>query len=585
MIWGGRNAALRVPETCTALRGLAAAGRITKDAAAGMIDAYEYLRRVEHRLQMIEDEQTHSLPKTDAEIDAVAAFLGHDDGQAFRTVLLDHLQIVESNYADLFEGSPDLGGGDTLVFTGNEDHPETIRNLEEMGFDDGTTVAAIVRGWHHGSYRATRTVRSRQLLTELVPSLLAALAHTAAPSTALIRFDAYLRALPAGIQLFSIFIANPPLIDLVAEILGSAPRLSEWLRRNPSCLDAVLSADYFTAIETPDDLSADLDRALGQAGDIQDVLEGTRRWAYEHKFRVGVQILRGTTDGSRAGPTLTAIADTAVTVLWRAVETEFIRRHGSVPGGGAALLGMGKFGGGELAHRSDLDLIFIYDYDLDAGTSDGRKPLVPGLYFNRLAQRLIAGITARTGEGRLYELDMRLRPSGNKGPIATRLDGFAQYQREGAWTWELMALTRARIVTTPDALGSAIEAVIRESLTREREPVALTRDVAAMRARMAKEHPGKSIWDIKHRRGGLVDIEFIAQYLILRHAALDPGILSPNTADALTRHRHCNPHSVYGNACKACCAFRPNAPSTAVRRPRASAPCSSKPATPLVSNN
>ena len=534
LIWGGRNAALRIPETCAALRGLAAAGRITDDAAMDMIAAYEYLRRVEHRLQMIEDEQTHSLPRTDREIDAVAAFLGHDNGGEFRTVLLGHLAVVERHYAGLFEGAPDLGGGETLVFTGNEDHPETIRNLEEMGFDNGSTVAAIVRGWHHGRYPATRTVRSRQLLTGLVPGLLAALARTAEPSTALIRFDAYLHALPAGIQLFSIFIANPPLIDLVVEIMGNAPRLSQWLRRNPSCLDAVLAADYFETLDTAT-LRADLDRALGQAGDIEDVLEGTRRWAYEHKFRVGVQILRGVTDGIRAGPALSAIADTAVIALWRAVEAEFIRRHGRVAGGGAALLAMGKLGGGELAHRSDLDLVFIHDYDADAGASDGPKPLVPGLYFNRLAQRLIAGITARTGEGRLYELDMRLRPSGDKGPIAAKLDGFAQYQRESAWTWEQMALTRARIVAAPDWLGRAIEAVIRKSLTRARDALALARDVAQMRTRMIKEHPGKSIWDIKHRRGGLVDIEFIAQYLMLRHAAATPGILSPNTADALTR--------------------------------------------------
>ena len=538
LIWGGRNAALRMAKTCAALRGLAAAGRITDDAAAGMIAAYEYLRRVEHRLQMIEDEQTHSLPRTDHEIDAVAAFLGHQSGGEFRAVLLGHLAAVERNYAGLFEDAPDLGGGETLVFTGNEDHPETIRNLEKMGFDDGSTVAAIVRGWHHGRYPATRTVRSRQLLTGLVPGLLAALARTAEPSTALIRFDAYLRALPAGIQLFSIFIANPPLIDLVAEIMGNAPRLSQWLHRNPSCLDAVLAADYFETIDEPKILRADLDRALDQAGDIEDVLEGTRRWAYEHKFRVGVQILRGMTDSSRAGPALSAIADTAVIALWRAVEAEFIRRHGRVAGGGAALLAMGKLGSRELAHRSDLDLVFIHDYDADAGASDGRKSLVPALYFNRLAQRLIAGITARTGEGRLYELDMRLRPSGNKGPIAAKLDGFEQYQREGAWTWEQMALTRARIVVAPGKLGRAIEAVIRESLTRARDAEALARDVAQMRARMVKEHPGKSTWDIKHRRGGLVDIEFIAQYLMLRHAAATPGILSPNTADALRRLGH-----------------------------------------------
>jgi glutamate-ammonia-ligase adenylyltransferase len=535
LIWGGREPDLRTPETCRSLQGLVNASRITQDAADGMIAAYEYLRRAEHRLQMVGDEQTQTLPKTDEDIEAFGRFMGHADGTEFRETLLGHLRFVEQNYAALFEDAPDLGGGGALVFTGEDNDPETVEYLEKMGYQDGGKVAAIVRGWHRGRYRATRAERSRQLLTELVPILLKALGKTADPDTALIRFDAYLRALPAGVQLFSLFAANPPLVDLVAEIMGNAPQLSDWLQRNPSCLDAVLSADFFDEITTPDSLRADLDHVLTQANDIEDVLELSRRWAYEHKFQVGVQILRGVTDGERAGPTLTAIADVSVTALWEAVEAEFIRQHGRVEGGGVALVAMGKMGGGELAHRSDLDLVFIYDHDLEATGSDGAKSLLPGLYFNRLAQRLITGITARTSEGRLYELDMRLRPSGNKGPIASRLDGFTQYQQEGAWTWEQMALTRARVVSAPDTLRRDVEGVILESLMRPRDPEALVREVASMRARMAKEHTGKSIWDIKHRRGGLVDIEFTAQYLMLRHAHNHPEVLSQNTADALDR--------------------------------------------------
>ena len=535
LIWGGREPDLRAPETRRTLQGLCDAGRITQDVATGMTTAYEYLRKVEHRLQMIDDEQTQTLPKADEDIESLAIFLGHKDGDEFRTTLLEYLGFVEQNYAGLFEESPDLGAGGTLVFTGEDDHPDTIEYLEKMGFDDGSRVSAIVRVWHRGRYRATRAERSRQLLTELVPILLQALARTSDPDTALIRFDAYLSALPAGVQLFSLFAANPPLVDLVAEIMGNAPQLSEWLQRNPSCLDAVLSADFFDEVATPDTLKADLDHALSQANDIEDVLELTRRWAYEHKFQVGTQVLRGVTDGRRAGPVLTAIADVSIIALWQAIEAEFIRLHGRVEGGGVALLAMGKLGGGELAHRSDLDLIFLYEHAPDASGSDGPKSLVPGLYFTRLAQRLITGITARTAEGRLYELDMRLRPSGDKGPIATRLDGFEQYHRESAWTWEQMALTRARVVTAPDGLRHKIDAIISASLTRNRDPGELVRDVAKMRLRIAQEHKGRSIWDIKHRRGGLVDIEFLAQYLMLRHGAEHPDILSQNTSDALSR--------------------------------------------------
>lgn len=533
LIWGGRNPSLRMPETCAALIGLATAGRATDEVASEMIAAYEFLRRVEHRLQMIDDKQTHSLPDDDAEIDRLAAFLGYADGDSFRDDLLLNLGRVERHYAALFEDSADLGGGGALVFTGGDDHPETVQNLEDMGFKDGRTVSGIIRAWHHGRYRATRSERSRQLLTEHTPGLLTALSRTAEPSAALLGFDTFLKGLPAGVQIFSLFAANPPLLELVAEIMGNAPRLSEWLRRNPSCLDAVLTDGFFEEAATREVLEEDLTRTLRQANDFQDILDYVRRWTNEHKFQVGVQSLRGLTDGTKAGPTLSAVAETAIALTWRAVEQEFVQQHGSVPGGGMALLALGKLGGREMTQRSDLDLVFVYDHDEDATGSDGPKSLVPGVYFTRLAQRLITAITAQTGEGHLYELDMRLRPSGNKGPIASRLDGFTQYHVEQSWTWEHMAMTRARVFAGPDTLRTAIEGVIGKTLTRDREPDELLADVASMRERMAKEHTGKSIWDVKHLRGGLVDIEFMAQYFMLRNAAERPSVLSPNTEAAL----------------------------------------------------
>lgn len=534
LIWGGRDPDLRMSGTCDALRGLAKAGRTTDAIADEMIAAYEFLRRVEHRLQMIDDKQTHSLPKSDEGVADLSCFLGYPDVEGFRSDLLFHLGLVERNYADLFEDSADLGSGGALVFTGGEDHPETVRNLEEMGFGDGGTVSGIIRTWHHGRYRATRSERSRQILTELTPGLLTAISQTADPNAALIGFDTFLKGLPAGVQIFSLFAANPPLLELVAEIMGNAPRLSEWLRRNPSCLDAVLTEGFFEDTDTPKALAKDLEYALLQAGDFQDVLDIVRRWTNEHKFQSGVQNLRGITDGTKAGPTLTAIAETAISLTWRAVEEEFVRQHGTVPGGGMALLALGKLGGRELTHRSDLDLVFVYDHDNDATASNGPKQLVPGVYFARLSQRLITAITAQTGEGNLYELDMRLRPSGNKGPIASRLDSFSQYHADQAWTWEQMAMTRARIVVAPTPLSESIEKVIQAALARERDADTLVVDVANMRDRIAKERPGKSIWDIKNLRGGLIDIEFLAQYLLLRHAGSEPSVLSTNTAEALS---------------------------------------------------
>ena len=378
-----------------------------------------------------------------------------------------------------------------------------------------------------------RSTRARELLTELMPALLAALAKTANPEAALLKFDEFVSSLPAGVQLFSMFHARPELLDLVAEIMGGAPGLANRMSRNPSLFDAVLSQGFFDPLPPAPELAADLVEAFEQANDFQDVLDIARRWNNDRRFQVGVQILRGATDPDAAGPVLSDIADTVVASLLSPVERAFAEAHGVVRGGGMAVVALGKLGGRELTATSDLDLIFIYDGA--AGESDGAKPLAVGHYFARLSQRFLNAITAQTPEGRLYEVDMRLRPSGHAGPIASRIDAFLSYQREQAWTWEHMALIRARVIGGPADIVSRAADAIRQTLEQRRDPDKLLADVASMRARMAAEHTAGSIWEIKHLRGGLVDIEFIAQYLQLRHAAEHPEVLAQSTTDALAR--------------------------------------------------
>lgn len=538
LIWGGRFPSLRTRQTIETLDALADIGRIDRGTAQEMAGAYRYLRRLEHRLQMVNDQQTHALPKSDEQIDEIAAFMGYSDGDAFRRELLDKLTLVETHYARLFEEAPSLGGAGALVFTGNENHPETIETLEKMGFGDGGSVSTMIRRWHHGRYRATRSVRSRELLTELMPRLLEAIADRSHPDAALARFDAFLSALPAGVQLFSLFYANPALLDLVAEIMGDAPKLADWLSRNPHLLDNVLSGDFYEPLPDAAGLKGDLEAGLREGRDFQDVLDLTRRWANDCKFQVGVQILRGASDGHAAGPVLSDVAEAVIATLWPQVDAEFAGPggdHGHVPGGEMAVIALGKLGGRELMPESDLDLVFVYDAPEDGDASDGPKPLMPSVYYMRLAQRVIGAIEALTGEGRLYEVDSRLRPSGSKGPIASRLDGYRQYYEDSAWTWEHMALTRARTVAGSPGLTRKLDAFIRDILTRPRDADKLLVDVADMRARIGREFPGKSRWDIKHRRGGLVDAEFIAQYLQLRHAAEHPQVLSSNAVTALDR--------------------------------------------------
>jgi [glutamine synthetase] adenylyltransferase / [glutamine synthetase]-adenylyl-L-tyrosine phosphorylase len=538
LIWGGRVRALRVGPTCAALRALAATGRIDAATADTLIDHYRFLRRVEHRLQMADDAQTHRLPSDRAGIASLAVFLGYQNPDAFVTELCARLGSVEKHYAELFEEAPSLAGPGNLVFTGTEDDPETLATLARLGFGDPAEVASMVRGWHHGRIRATRSQRAREILTEFVPELLRVFGGTANPDTAILRFDRFLSQLPAGVQLFSLFHANPGLFSLVADIMAEAPLLAESLAHRPALLDAVLTAEFSARLPGADGLADDLGSVLAGARGFEDTLDLLRRWTRERRFQVGVQLLRRAIDGSEAGAMLADIADAGLAALLPAVASDFARVHGEVPGGAFAVVALGRLGSREMTLSSDLDLIVIYDAPNDASGSTGPRPLAVSTYYARLSQRLISAITAPTAEGRLYEVDMRLRPSGESGPIASSLDAFAQYQREQAWSWEHMALTRARPIAGDRDLCERAAAAIRAALTRRRDPERLLFDVADMRRRIADSHPAPSPWDLRNRAGGLIDLEFTVQYLLLREVANEqsggrPDLLRGDPAAAI----------------------------------------------------
>ncbi len=539
LIWGGREPELRHAGTVDALDALAAGGKISRATAQDMTGAYRYLRRVEHFLQMLNDEQTQRLPEDEDELGAFAVFLGYADSGAFAAELLETLGSVESHYAELFEDAPSLGAegaaAGNLVFTGPDADPDTIETIASLGYVHPETVDTAVRGWHHGRYRAMRSTRARELLTELMPRLLAALAKTPLPDDTFVRFDRFLAGLPAGVQLFAMFYSRPELLDLVAEIIGTAPHLAEHLSRNPAVLESVLTSDFFDSPPPAALLEEELNHLLGQAKDFEDVLGYCRRWANDRKFQVGVQSLGKRLAPRDAATALSNVADVVLGLLSSRVEDEFARRHGRVAGAGILMVALGKLGGREMTPSSDLDIIFVYDAPDDVEASDGPAPLPPAQYYARLSQRLINAVTAPTSEGRLYEVDMRLRPSGSTGPIASSLQAFVRYHEDAAWTWEHMALTRARVIAGPPALKTRVEKVIRDTLTRRRDAGELLGDVAEMRRRMDDEHHTDVVWDVKHVRGGLVDVEFIAQYLQLKHAHRNPEILSPATRTALTR--------------------------------------------------
>jgi glutamate-ammonia-ligase adenylyltransferase len=536
LIFGGRNPELRLRATCQSLRALAAAGHVTPAAAEDLIEAYGFLRRVEHRLQMVDDQQTHSLPADEAGLAAIATFLGYAEPRLFSDALLACLHRVEGHYARLFEEAPSLAGpGGNLVFTGADDDPGTLETLRTLGFRDTSSTAAIVRRWHHGRYRATATARARELLTELMPGLLKALASTAAPDQALLNFDRFLNNLPAGVQLFSLFKSNPALLDLMAAIMGSAPGLAAHLARRTLLLDSVLSPAFYRPLPSAAEMTADLAHGLADLDHEQDILDQARRWANDRRFQVGVQQLQAIVRPTQAGMAYADIAAATISALCERVERRFAESHGGFRGQRIAVLGMGKLGSREMSATSDLDLIFVYDIPPGMEASDGDRPLPPIQYYTRLSGKIVTALTAHTNEGALYEVDMRLRPSGRAGPLANSLEGFESYHAQSAWTWEHMALSRARVIHGPAGLVERLTAIVTTTLCRPRDPIALVRDVADMRDRIARHAPPKSRWDFKHLPGGLFDIDFVAQYLALRHAAEHPDLLDPHPGEMLRR--------------------------------------------------
>jgi len=534
LILGGRDPSLRERGTIAALEALRARGHVSADAARELAKAYRFLRTLEHRLQMMEDEQTHIVPKTPQGVAHTACFMGFADTPTFALALLDELETVQGHYARLFEREAPLATeGGNLVFTGVEDDPETLKTLERMGFRDPAHISGAIRGWHHGRIRATRSARARELLTKLVPALLAALASTADPDVAFAQFDRFLTNLPAGVQLFSLLLAHSELLRLIAEIMGSAPRLAAHLARSPATLDALLDADFLGALPSRAALDKSLQSQLERAGDYERVLDAARRFAKEQGFRVGVQVIEGAAKADAAGPAFAAIAESIIVSLLPHVADTLAEGAGSVRGGQFAVIAMGKLGGREMTAGSDLDLVFVYDAPVEQ--TDGKKPMPVSLYYARLAQRLIAALTVPTAEGGLYEVDMQLRPTGNKGPVAVSLEFFTHYHEVESWTWERMALTRARVIAGPPELAARLDAVVAATLRRRVDWTKLFGDAREMREKVAAQYPGKNPWDLKYAPGGLMDIEFVAQILQLRYAHENPSVLSTNTIAALKR--------------------------------------------------
>lgn len=513
LVWGGRDPELRDPTTVGALRRLAAAGHLPARAAQDLVAAYAFLRHVEHRVQMVADRQTHTLPERADELARLAVFLGYPDADAFARDLLDHLLRVRADYTAVFELVPEGEAPRPAVvldFRGDAAPAEaTVAALHALGFQDTTHVAASVRAWQAGRLRALRSDRARAMLDQMLPALLEALGAQPQPDAAFARFDNFLSRLPAGVPILSLFQRNPALLERVATVLGAAPSLADHLATHPSALDGLLSPDE------DEDIGDRLDARLRDARGLEDTLAILRRAVREASFRLSVATLEGRLPAAAAAEARSRLLDAVLGALAPAVLADFAQRNGEVPGGVMGVVLLGKAGVRRLMAGSDLDMMLIYDFPEGVTESVGARRVPTQQWFVRAAHALVGALTAPGADGRLYEVDMRLRPSGNKGPVAVSLAGFARYHAESAWTWERMALTRARVAWAPPGLGARIEAAIAAALRHRADPAAIRADARTMRARIAREHPGRNRWDMKYRPGGMIDIEFMEQVGVL----------------------------------------------------------------------
>lgn len=522
LIHGGREPELRSPSTLGALAALAANGWIAAGEAVALADDYRLLRTIEHRLQMIDDRQTHHLPDDAEALDGVAQLHGLADGDALLALLRPTVERVTASYGGL---APQVS---TATLPLGVDALDA--RLQALGFADPAPARARIEGWRSGRARALRTAPARQAFEAMLPRLIEAFGTAPDPVRAINRFDQLVERLPSGVNLFRLLEARPGLAQHLSDILSHAPALAEQLGRRPELLDGLIDASAFEPVGDVEALAAEFARAERPDEDYQLLLDRVRARVNGTRFALGAQIVLGKADPLEVSQGYARVAEAAVQVLAQAAVDDFALKHGNVPGCDLVILGLGRLGGGELTHASDLDLIYLFSGSYEA-VSNGDKPLRATDYFNRLAPRVSAALSVATAAGPLYDVDLRLRPSGADGLLAVSIDSFAAYQTDAAWTFEHMALTRARPVFGPPDARAAVAGMLSDILTRRRDPGMVAADAARMRAEIARHKPPSGPLDIKLGPGGLIDLEFLVQTLQLGH-----GIgMTPHLAHAITQ--------------------------------------------------
>ena len=509
LIHAGRDPMLRVRGTREALDALARAGRIEPEHALILGDNYDRLRVVEHRLQMVNDRQTHSLPEGEA-LDRVARLDGLPDGKA----LVEGLRVITDETARIFADL--IGEPETADTVTPEPMPTKEREarLDTLGFDNASELAARIAAWRDGRYQALRSQQALAAFDELTPSLLEAFAASDDPMRALTRWEGLLERAPSAVTLFRLLNAQPDLLGRLVAALTLAPTLSDELARRPELLDILMDQNALELPGSVEEIALQIERRAGRS-DYEALLDAIRRVTGELRFALGIQLIEGLADPLDIGAALSRIAEAALVIAVPAAHNEFAQRHGRIEGSELLVLGLGRFGGGALTHASDLDVVYLFAGGAQKA-SDGARSISATNYYNRLAGRVTAALSVPTAQGALYEVDTRLRPQGAQGPLAVSCTAFEKYQQEAAWTWEHMALARARVLVGSDGGRATLETIMRNVLRRTRDPQAVRAEISDMRAQLAQHKTPAGPLDVKRLRGGLIDCEFLVHYFQLQ---------------------------------------------------------------------
>lgn len=539
LIWGGRKPELREKDTVKALYALVRNNEIAEGTAIELEDAYKFYRMVEHRLQMINDEQTHDLPKEPSKMAELAIFCGFDDDKEFINVILEKISTVRKHYQELFVTSPSLAvesaeATGSLIFTGTENHPDTLETLSKMGYKDPNKVSDIVRGWHHGRYNCTQKPRSRAVLTKLMPAIISTFSRSPNPDESFIRFDEFLSRLPEKSQVFSMLSVNPSILELMSEIMGGYPEIAANLSRNPLLLDYVLSPEFYDALPEIVELEESVDNLIDKKNSsLDDIYEVIKEWANERKFHIGIQLIRDQISIEEVFLSLTNIAEVAIKKLTEYTVQDFEKEIGKIEGGKISIITMGKLGSRELTFNSDLDLAFVYDHPEGVFTVGGSS-LSPAQYYIRIASKIIYALSSISVTGKLYEVDLRLRPLGESGPLATSLRSFDEYYSRGqktgvAWLWEYMVLTKARVIGNDTGFNDKLQKIIYQKTLTKWSDEEFNKELEYIYKKFRDTKRIKHGVDIKNMPGGLFDMEFFLRALQLKNLSDKPNLYAVET--------------------------------------------------------